>query len=63
MNKFLKVLTLVSVIMLSGCYGSYYEPEPVGVGTQPEELKLSPCACIEIETPQTLPVWFAEQMG
>ncbi|MBE6453961.1 MAG: hypothetical protein E7017_03645 [Alphaproteobacteria bacterium] len=54
----LKMLVVLGVIVLSGCYGSYYEPEPVGIGTGSDELKLSPCACMEIELPKNLPDWF-----
>ncbi len=53
-----KLLALCLLVALSGCYGSYYEPEPVGIGTGSDELKLSPCACMEIELPKTLPDWF-----
>ena len=45
------------LMFISAC-GSYYEPEPVGVGKDVNELKLSPCACIEVELPHTLPDWF-----
>ena len=44
-------------MVLYSC-GSYYEPEPVGIGKDVNELKLSPCACIEVELPHTLPEWF-----
>ena len=54
----LKMLVVLGVIVLSGCYGSYYEPEPVGIVTGSDELKLSPCACMEIELPKNLPDWF-----
>ena len=54
---FKKVLFVVSVLLLSAC-GSYYEPEPVGVGKDVNELKLSPCACIEVELIKELPDWF-----
>lgn len=53
-----KLLILAVLFVLSGCYGSYYEPEPVGIGTGSDELKLSPCACMEIELPKDLPEWF-----
>lgn len=56
-----KALILLSVLLgLSSCrlVGSYYEPEPVGIGKDVYELKLSPCACIEVELPKTLPEWF-----
>ena len=56
-----KILILVSLVFgLAACrlIGSYYEPEPVGIGKDVYELKLSPCACIEVELPKTLPDWF-----
>ena len=52
-----KVLLGLVFVMLSGC-GSYYEHEPVGVGKDVNELKLSPCACIEVELIKELPDWF-----
>jgi len=53
-----KLLIFAVLFLISGCYGSYYEPEPVGIGSGIDELKLSPCACIEVELPHTLPDWF-----
>ena len=55
-----KIIVFLVVIVLSACslFGSYYEPEPVGIGKDVNELKLSPCACIEVELPHTLPVCF-----
>jgi len=53
-----KVLIIVGLFMLSGCFGSYYEPEPVGIGRGSNELKMSPCACMEIDLPKNLPDWF-----
>ncbi len=49
-----------AVVVLAACslIGDYYEPEPVGIGKDVYELKLSPCACIEVELPKTLPDWF-----
>lgn len=58
MKKYSRVLLLLVLFLLSGCFGSYYEPEPVGIGKGSDELKLSPCACMEIELPKTLPDWF-----
>lgn len=52
-----KVILAFAVLMLSAC-GSYYEPEPVGIGKDVNELKLSPCACIEVELIKELPEWF-----
>ncbi len=55
-----KIVLLIAILILTACgmFGSYYEPEPVGIGKDVNELKLSPCACIEIELPKTLPDWF-----
>ena len=55
-----KIILFLVVIVLSACslFGSYYEPEPVGIGKDVNELKLSPWACIEVELPHTLPDWF-----
>lgn len=51
------LILLLAILLLSAC-GSYYEPEPVGIGKDVNELKLSPCACLEVELPHTLPDWF-----
>ncbi len=53
-----KLLLIAGIAVMSGCYGSYYEPEPVGIGRGFDELKLSPCACLQVELPKTLPDWF-----
>ncbi|MDR1206856.1 MAG: membrane lipoprotein lipid attachment site-containing protein [Rickettsiales bacterium] len=45
MKKFLFVF--LAVIALAGC-GQVYDREPVGVGYDNDELKLSPCACMII---------------
>lgn len=55
-----KILMLASLLLVSGCFGSYYEPEPVGVGKGVNELKLSPCACLQLELPKNLPDWYVE---
>ena len=52
-----KILLMLGILLVSSC-GSYYEPEPVGVGKDVNELKLSPCACIEVELIKELPEWF-----
>ncbi len=58
MKKSSKILLIATLLMLSGCFGSYYEPEPVGIGKGADELKLSPCACMELDLPKNLPDWF-----
>lgn len=57
-----KIFVLFMLLLLSACgvFGSYYEAEPVGVGKGVDELKLSPCACLQLELPKTLPDWFVE---
>ncbi len=54
----LRLLLVASLFALTGCFGSYYEPEPVGIGKAADELKLSPCACLQLDLPQELPDWF-----
>ena len=57
-----KIIMLLMLLLLSSCgiFGSYYEAEPVGVGKGVDELKLSPCACMQVELPKNLPEWFVE---
>lgn len=52
----MKKLFLVSMfaLVLTGC-GSTTVPEPIGIGGDVDELKKSPCACIEI--PQNYNEW------
>ncbi len=46
MKKFLMILALVVVgFGIAGC-GQIYDREPVGIGYDNNELKLSPCACV-----------------
>jgi len=52
-----RILLGFVILTICGC-GSYYEPEPVGIGKDVNELKLSPCACMEVELDKTLPDWF-----
>ena len=60
MNTYSKTLIVLILFLLAGCFGSYYEPEAVGPGKDINELKLSPCACMHIETIKNLPDWFLE---
>ena len=57
-----KIIMLFVLMLLSSCgiFGSYYEAEPVGVGKGVDVLKLSPCACMQVELPKNLPDWFVE---
>ena len=36
-----------ALFALAGC-GQIYDREPVGIGFDNDELKLSPCACIRV---------------
>ena len=58
MNTYSKTLIVLILFLLAGCFRSYYEAEPVGIGKGSDELKLSPCACMEVELPKNLPDWF-----
>ncbi|MDR3126056.1 MAG: hypothetical protein LBT92_00290 [Rickettsiales bacterium] len=49
-----KAAALFAIAAVSGC-GSMYNSDPVGVGYDANELKLSPCACIRLETKPGLP--------
>jgi hypothetical protein len=57
MNTTRMRLALVGLLLLSvaacGKTGSPYEPGPVGVGPSVQELKGTPCACVEI--PMVIP--------
>ena len=45
----MKKLFAMTIIMLglAGC-GQVYDREPVGIGFDNDELKLSPCACLKV---------------
>lgn len=45
MKKF--ILAMFLGLTLAGC-GQIYDREPVGIGYDTNELKLSPCACIMV---------------
>lgn len=60
MSKKCVILLVVFLLSACGIFGSYYEAEPVGVGKGVDELKLSPCACLQIELPKNLPDWYVE---
>ena len=57
-----KIFIVVALLILASCslFGSYYEPETVGIGKDINELKLSPCACMQIELIKEVPDWFME---
>lgn len=56
-----KILALA--VLLAGCTGSIYETDPVGVGYDVNELKLSPCACVQVETKPGLPEWLVQAIA
>ena len=57
------VMLVLILLLLSACglFGSYYEPEPVGIGRASDELKLSPCACTGLlkRSDGKLPAWYS----
>jgi len=57
-----KLILFVLVLGLTSCslFGSYYDAEPIGVGRALNELKLSPCSCLQVELINSLPDWFVE---
>lgn len=40
------IFGILGAIFLSSCGGSLYQRDPVGVGYDNAEMKMSPCACI-----------------
>lgn len=62
MKNFLnKALLLLTILSCASCMpGSIYELEPVSFGKDPSQLKISPCACIPVETLSGLPGWLVD---
>ena len=60
MSKKFLILFMVLFLTACGIFGSYYEAEPIGIGKGVDELKLSPCACLQLDLPKDLPNWFIE---
>ena len=59
-KKILLIIGLLLVLSACSLFGSYYEPEAVGPGKDVNELKLSPCACMQVELIKEGPEWFLE---
>ena len=57
-TKFLSLLMVLAGGFLLASCASEYQPQPRSIGTDPSELKRSPCACLEVETLPGLPEWF-----
>lgn len=49
-------LILAGSLLLVSC-ASEYQPQPRSIGTDPSELKRSPCACMQVITEPGLPEW------
>ena len=60
MSKNFLILFVLLFLTACGIFGSYYEAEPIGIGKGVDELKLSPCACLQLDLPKDLPDWFIE---
>lgn len=58
----MRYIIFAAVLLISACslFGSYYEAEPIGVGKGVDELKLSPCACMQLDLQKDIPDWFYE---
>ncbi len=56
-----KILSIFLLVLISSCSGNMYEPDPVGVGYDVNELKMSPCACLQVETKPGLPEWLIQK--
>lgn len=50
----LRYLVILTSLFLSGC-GSIFTPDPISIGRDRDDLKQSPCACVEIQ--QNYAVW------
>ena len=57
-KKILLIIGLLLVLSACSLFGSYYEPEAVGPGKDVNELKLSPCAYMQVELIKEAPEWF-----
>lgn len=60
MKKKIFIFGVIFALTACSLFGSYYEPETVGIGKDINELKLSPCACMQVEMIKSLPDWFME---
>ena len=61
-TKIMLVLTLLACISLGAC-SSEWEPEPIGIGGDPSELKRSPCACMPMDFDRSVPQWFLDSLA
>ena len=59
-KNFLLIIGLLLILSACSLFVTYYEPEVVGPGKDVNELKLSPCACMQIENIKNVPDWFWE---
>lgn len=46
--KHLRTISVALALSALAACSSHMQPAPVGIGTGPNELKQSPCACTEI---------------
>lgn len=54
------VIAAAALALLTGCTaGSSFHNAPVGVGNGPNQLKRTPCACLERKQPDGLPDFLA----
>lgn len=48
-------LILSAVLLSLAACGSKYESRPIGIGRDPGEMKISPCACLLIKQEPGIP--------
>jgi hypothetical protein len=62
--NYLRTISIVSLAMLAlAACSSHMQPAPVGIGSGPNELKQSPCACAEIpQKPFDLNAYLSERV-
>ncbi len=56
----LKIVFLFGFTVLLASCSSEWEPEAIGIGGDPSELKRSPCACMPMEFDRSVPEWLLD---
>lgn len=54
------LLAAMAVSLLAGCTATSYQQRATGIGSGPNALKRTPCACIEKAQPAGLPEFLKE---
>ncbi|MCK5296633.1 MAG: hypothetical protein KAJ75_07060 [Alphaproteobacteria bacterium] len=59
-NRNIFLISIGICIVVAGC-SSIYESKPIGIGRDPAEMKMSPCACMLVKQKTGLPEWFVSE--